>query len=210
MVLYVLLLWASLSLVDWNSLERQSLWGTSGTDLFAISILMALLHHFYVWFVWRSELCYRSISSLLGRNGFRVYSIGFAVIGIVRVLSVLLVGIVDYQSLHIHGPILWTIVAVFAVPMLYTFYSILRFFGYERAVGGDHFFHKYREMPFVRKGIFRFTSNAMYAFGLLILPLIGLICESESALTLGVFHYLTGWAHYYCTEKPDIQVIYGD
>jgi hypothetical protein len=210
LILYMLLLWGSLSLVNWNYLGKQSLWGISGTGLFTISLLMAPLHHFYVWFVWRSELCYQNISPLFGQNGFRAYSIGFGVIGIARVLSVLLVGIVDYQSLHLNWAILWAIVAIIAVLVFYTFYSVRRYFGYERAVGADHFFQEYREMPFVRKGIFRFTSNAMYTFGMLILPLIGFVCESESALILGVYHYLAGWAHYYCTEKPDIQVIYGD
>ena len=210
LILYVLLLGGSLGLVNCNYLEKQSLWIINGTDLFTISLLMAPLHHFYVWFVWRSELCYQNISPLFKGNGFRAYSIGFGIIAIARVLSVLFVGIADYQSLHLHWAILWTIIPVITLIVLYTLYSVRKYFGYDRTVGGDHFFQKYREMPFVRKGIFQYTSNAMYKFGILILPLMGLVCESESALLLGVYHYLAGWAHYYCTEKPDIGVIYGD
>ena len=104
----------------------------------------------------------------------------------------------------------WVIVPVLTLLVGYTFYSIRKYFGFERAFGADHFFSKYRDMPFVREGIFKYSSNSMYAFGILLLPLIGIAMESELALLAGVYHYITGWLHYYCTEKPDIEIIYGN
>ncbi len=209
LVLYILLIGGSIGLVNWGYLGEQSLLGIRGTALFSISLFMAPLHHFYVWFFWRSELCYKNISPLFGGNGFRIYSLGFGFIAIARVLSVLLVGIVDYKTMPLNPVVFWPIVAVLSLPMLYTLYSVRKYFGYNRTVGGDHFFQKYREMPLVRKGIFRYSSNAMYKFGILVLPLVGLVCESESSFLLGMYHYLAGWAHYHCTEKPDMQLIYG-
>ena len=92
--------------------------------------------------------------------------------------------------------------------MIYTMYSVFRYFGYERAVGADNFFPEYREKPFVREGIYRYTSNAMYTYGLLIFFPIGIWCASDAALILAVYHYSAGWAHYFCTEKPDMHIIY--
>ena len=43
-------------------------------------------------------------------------------------------------------------------------YSVKRYFGMVRASGADHFDNKYRDMPLVNKGIFRFTSDGMYLY----------------------------------------------
>ena len=48
---------------------------------------------------------------------------------------------------------------------------------------------------------------------LIVLPVFcvpGLLWGSVAATALGVFHYLYVWVHYYCTELPDMTVIYGD
>jgi len=210
LVSYGALLTICLITVDWKALSQQSLWGIQGRLIFILSLAMAPLHHFYVWYVWRSELCYHRISPLFKGKGFRVYGVGFAVIALVRVLSVLLVGVADDSSIKMHWVLTWIDGPLMAALALYAVYSTHRYFGYERAIGGDHFFDKYKEMPFVRKGIFRYSSNSMYMFGLMLILLPGIWCSSEAALILGVYHYIAGWIHYFCTERPDINVIYGN
>ena len=84
----------------------------------------------------------------------------------------------------------------------------MRYFGHARAFGADHFDESYRGAPLERRGVFRFTSNAMYVFGLLVLWLPGLLLSSMAALSVALFHHLYIWVHYHCTEKPDMIRIY--
>ena len=58
------------------------------------------------------------------------------------------------------------------------------------------------------KGIFKFTNNGMYYFGFLVLYIPALLLFSKAALLAALFNHLYIWAHYFCTEKPDIKVIY--
>jgi protein-S-isoprenylcysteine O-methyltransferase Ste14 len=93
--------------------------------------------------------------------------------------------------------------------IIYMTYSFLKYFGIERALGMDHFKpEEYRNKPFVREGIFRWSSNAMYTYAFLALWLVGLIFTSSAALLAALFNHLFIWAHYYFTELPDMQYIY--
>ena len=49
----------------------------------------------------------------------------------------------------------------------------------------------------------------MYAFAFLGLWSIALLTGSLAALSLALFQHVTIWAHYYCTEEPDMALIYG-
>ena len=88
-------------------------------------------------------------------------------------------------------------------------YSVLRYFGMDRAYGIDHFDPSYREKSFVKQGMFKYSDNAMYKFGFLILWSIALIFLSQAALIAAAFNHLYIWVHFYFTELPDIQHIYG-
>jgi hypothetical protein len=98
---------------------------------------------------------------------------------------------------------------VLLLPALYTFYSVHKYFGIKRALGIDHFDKTYRNVPFVKEGIFKFTNNAMYTYGLFILWIPGLLLFSKAALMAAMFNHIYVWVHYYCTELPDIHYIYG-
>ena len=93
--------------------------------------------------------------------------------------------------------------------MIYTLYSIHRYFGFKRALGIDHFDESYRNKPMETRGIFRYTSNAMYSFGILFLWLPGLLLASEAALLMALFNHIYVWVHFYTLEKPDMQIMYG-
>ena len=98
---------------------------------------------------------------------------------------------------------------VLLAPALYTLWSVGHYFGLARALGGDHFRVKYREMPMVREGAFRWTGNAMYALAFLGLWSIAFLTGSLGALSLALFQHAYVWVHYYCTEEPDMKLIYG-
>jgi hypothetical protein len=63
--------------------------------------------------------------------------------------------------------------------------------------------------PALGEGAFAWTSNAMYA--LVFLGLWGsvLLTGSLAALAAALFQHAYIWLHYYCTEAPDMALIYG-
>jgi hypothetical protein len=99
--------------------------------------------------------------------------------------------------------------ALFLVPALWTMHSVKKYFGFARALGGDHFFERYRAMPMVREGAFKYSSNAMYSFVFIGLWGIALLLGSQAALAVVLFQHAYIWVHWYCTEQPDGVVLYG-
>ena len=73
----------------------------------------------------------------------------------------------------------------------------------------DHFRQRYREMPLVREGAFKYSANAMYALAFLLFWGIGLLTGSRAVLAAALFQHAYIWVHMYCTEDPDMRVIYG-
>lgn len=77
-----------------------------------------------------------------------------------------------------------------------------------RASGADHFDRKYREMPLVRKGIFRFTSNGMYLYAFLLFWAIAVGFNSAAGVVVAAFSHAYVWIHFFATEKPDMKYFY--
>jgi hypothetical protein len=63
-------------------------------------------------------------------------------------------------------------------------------------------------MPFVRQGIFRFTSNGMYLYAFLLSWAIAIGFNSSAALAVAAFSHAYIWVHFYSTEKPAMEFIY--
>lgn len=174
------------------------------------AIAVPILHQIYVWLVWRSELYYARISRTFGqRAGFRSYAVGFAILFVFRLLTIIALALANRNSLNLHPALARVLALGLLLLTLYSFYSVVRYFGVERAFGIDHFDARYRSVSFVKEGIFRFTDNGMYVFGFLALWLPGLLWLSQAALLAALFNHLYIWVHYYCTELPDIRQIYG-
>jgi hypothetical protein len=114
----------------------------------------------------------------------------------------------DRGSLHIGALLRISITGIFSVIGIYAMYSVLRYFGLKRAAGADHFDPRYRDMPFVRQGIFRFTSNGMYLYAFLLFWAIAIALNSSAALAVAAFSHAYIWVHFYSTEKPDMDFIY--
>jgi len=64
-------------------------------------------------------------------------------------------GMADAGSLESFRVIQILVGIVLLFPVIYTGWSIGKYFGIPRALGGDHFRQKYREVPLVNEGIFK-------------------------------------------------------
>lgn len=186
------------------------LWGVGTPRWFWLATGVAVVHQVYVWFCWRTQLHASWLTRTFGTLGFPVYAAGFAVLGSTRVVLVFLLAVSNRDTLRVNPSAIKLLALIAAIPATYLSYSVLRYFGVKRAFGIDHFDDSYRSLPLVRKGIFRFTRNAMYAFGFLLLWVPALWFASLAALGVALFNHLYIWVHYCATELPDMRRICGD
>ena len=206
----LLLVLASYVTADGTVLNGE-LWGISTYDWMVFTILCAISHQLYVLVCWRSELHYQSISRLLGQNGFKAYKLGFAILGLSRPTGIVLLAISNKMTSGINPTLSYVLSGLLLIPAAYLFYSVKKYFGFDRAFGIDHFQpDDYKHKPLVGEGIFRYTRNGMYTFGFFGLWVPGLLLQSKAALCMALFSHLYIWVHYYCTELPDIRKIYGE
>lgn len=196
-------------LADQAALSGQ--WAGLPTSVWlVVAIAVPIVHQVYVWLIWRLELVHGWLTRQFGgRKGFKLYAIVFSVLFVSRPLSILALSIANRNSISIDRWLATIASILLLLPSAYLFYSVHKYFGLRRAYGIDHFEPAYRESPFVRQGIFRYTDNAMYVFGFLILWVPGLLLESKAALLAPFFNHAYIWVHYYSTELPDIRRIYG-
>ncbi len=110
---------------------------------------------------------------------------------------------------HLSIPLRCVLCTVLGLPAIYAGYSVARYFGVSRASGADHFDASYRDLPMVDKGIFKYSSNSMYTFAFLAFWVIGIAAASWLAILAAAFSHAYIWIHYFCTEKPDMNLIYG-
>jgi len=208
-LLLAVLLAGVVAVADADVLAGQFL-GLPTGDWLVIAIAVPILHQFYVWLAWRSELHHAWISRTFGRPaGFRYYAVGFAILFVSRLLTIIALALANRNSLHLSPALARVLAFGLLLPVLYLSYSVVRFFGVERALGIDHFDARYRTVPLVNAGIFRFTDNGMYMCGFLALWIPSLLWRSRAALLAALFNHLYIWVHYYCTELPDMRQIYG-
>ncbi len=189
--------------------HRGELWGVGTWRWFWISIEIPIAHQLFVWFCWRTELHRGVVSHVFGSLGFGLYSLIFTLFLVARLVTITALAFTSRDTLPIDAVILRSLTAVVTVPVAYLAYSVVRYFGVLRAYGADHFDASYRSRPLVREGIFRFTSNGMYTFGLMVLYIPALWYASRPALVAAVFGHLYIWVHYFTTELPDMRRIYG-
>ncbi len=185
------------------------LWGLSTLYWCVLSLLSPIIHQIYVLVCWRSELHYKYLTRILGDKGFKLYKIGFAILILSRPVTITLLSISNAMTLDLNPNLSYLLSGTLIIPAIYLFYSVRKYFGMDRAFGIDHFYpEKYKNEPFVKQGIFKYTSNGMYIFGFFILWIPGILMQSEAALLLALFNHVYIWIHYYFTELPDIAIIY--
>ena len=186
-----------------------SLWGLSTRTWLWMSILGPVMHQLFVVICWRAELYYNLLSKTFGEKAFSIWSVGFMILFIARPVTILGLAAANRDTLSVP---LW-LTGIFSLLIfalgVYLFYSVIKYFGMERALGIDHFEPEvYRNKPFVKQGIFKWSSNSMYLFGLMLLWIPGLLFLSKAALLAALFNHLYIWVHYYFTEEPDMRFIY--
>ena len=182
------------------------------TDREAAALLVAVVvaHQVTVWLVWRLQLCFGLLSRLLGKADLVVWGVIFFPFLAARVGLLAGVGLSDYGALGLPRSLEIGLGVLLLLLAAYTLYSVLRHFGLVRAMGGDHFRERYLDMDLVRDGIFRYSEDAMYTFGFAGLWALALLLGSRMALILALFQHAYIWVHLYCTERPDLEVLYKD
>ncbi len=204
----VVLIYGVIALIGNFPLDGE-FWGITTGMWLIYSVGIAIVHQVYVLIVWRLELYYSLISKVFGKAGFTIYAIGFTIMFVPRLLFIIALGISSKNSMTLNPTISYSLAILLSMIVIYLMYSVLRYFGFKRAYGIDHFVRSFSDKPFVKEGIFRFSNNAMYKFGLLISWIPGLLLFSKPALIAALFQHIYIWAHYYCTEAPDMKHIYG-
>lgn len=171
---------------------------------------LAIAHQALVWLVWRAQLGWGLLTRLFGRADLAFWGALFLPLLVARPFLLFGLAMADRGSAAFPAWLGQVLGIVLLLPAGYTLWSVGHYFGLARALGGDHFRQRYREMPLVRLGAFRWSSNAMYTFGFLALWAIPLILGSLAGLSLALFQHAYIWVHYYCTEQPDMAIIYED
>lgn len=191
------------------ALDGSSWLGISDQTWFNASIILAIVHQVVVWFAFRFQLVVSLFSRLFGKYDMVAWGIIFFPLMLLRPILTLGLGLADSNSLEPFR--MFQIIAgiTLLMPVFFTGWSVKKYFGVPRALGGDHFRQKYREMPRVKEGAFKYSSNAMYAFAFLLFWAIALMTGSRAALASALFQHAYIWVHLYCTENPDMELIYG-
>jgi len=134
------------------------LWGISTTAWFWIAIAIPIFHQVYVWIIWRLELYKNTFTSRYGlQRAFKIYSAGFSLLFVSRLIFIIILAISNQGSLSINPLYTYLIAALIIPVVIYLFYSVIRYFTIERAFGIDHFNKNYHK-PYVKEGIFRYTE----------------------------------------------------
>lgn len=175
--------------------------------LFWLTISVPIAHQVYVWLTWRIELKSQAVTNSIG---MKIYLVIFFILLISRPITFLFLAWADRESLGLEMVLRTIISMAFLLPAIYAMYSVIKFFGFVRAAGADHFDEKYRNMPLVKKGMFKYSSNSMYVFAFLMFWGIAIAFDSKAALLAGAFSHAYIWVHYWATEKPDMTYLYGE
>jgi hypothetical protein len=191
-----------LLLLTWKAWQFVS---SPSPVLFWIAIAFPVVHQIFVWISWRLKLQPLPATEVLT---FPVHLAIFFVLFAGRFVSLLALAWVDRGSLQLPVILQVILTAFFTVPGVYAMYSVWRYFGLGRAAGADHFDSRYRDMPLVRQGIFRFTNNGMYLYAFFLFWAIALAFNSLAATIVAGFSHAYIWVHCHATEKPDMEYLY--
>lgn len=186
-----------------------TLLGVSAITWAKTAILLALVHQIIVAIVFRLELHRNWLTERFDESDMRIWAMIFLPLLVARPLLVIATGWADLALITGIETVEIVIALVLLTLAAWALHSTLVHFTIPRALGGDHFRDHYAEMPLVTKGIFEFTRNGMYGVAFLGLWGIAFLFGSWNALVVALFQHAYIWVHMYCTEKPDMEWIYG-
>lgn len=192
-----------------RSLNEGAWLGMTATHWFWASLTLSIIHQVVVWIVFRLQLGWATLTRVFGKADMLVWGLIFLPLLASRVFTLVGLAQSTQNTIDLSRPLAIGISVIILAPALYSLWSVLRYFGLTRAMVGDHFRVRYRQMPLENRGIFRYSSNAMYTFSFMVLWAIALLNFSLPALIVAGFQHIYIWVHFYCTEKPDMDIIYG-
>ncbi|MBL4806358.1 MAG: hypothetical protein JKY31_03615 [Rhodobacteraceae bacterium] len=175
-----------------------------------LAIAIAVVHQIMVAVVFRLQLHRNTMVNIFGDRALKVWGTIFLPFMAARPLSIILVGLFDYGSLSGSGSFNFILGIILILPAAWAMHSVLKYFTINRALGGDHFFDEYANLPMVNKGAFKYFPNAMYSIVFTGFWGIALLFDSQNALAVALFYHAYIWVHMYCTEEPDMRIIYGN
>jgi hypothetical protein len=208
----MLLLALAIAAARFEGAMDGALFGVSTPVWFALLLADTVIHQLFVVIAWRLELHGKRLTAWFGgtERAFGIFAAIFAVLFGARFVLITLLAIANRGSLNLEPWVGYVLATVIAIPAAYLFHSVRAHFGFRRAFGIDHFEpDAARDWPLVRQGIFRFTANGMYVFGIGALWIPGLALQSTAALVAAAFSHAYIWVHYFTVEKPDMTRIYG-
>jgi len=173
------------------------------------SAVTAGIHQGAVAVIWRSEIHGCSMTRIFGAKSFMIHGCLFFILLATRLGSIVFASVNSPHTFSVPSILTEFAALCISVLGLWTLWSVFKHFGVKRALGADHFFSEYKHKKFVRKGVFLYIPNSMYTFGTLLFLIPGLIFRSQIGFACGLFHYLAVWLHYWATELPDMEYIYG-
>lgn len=211
--LFVILMIAGLLSLTESGLNGGLWIGLTDHQWLRFMVIVVLVHQIVVAIVFRLQLVFGLMTRLFGRHDLLVWGFIFLPLLVLRVISLLGLGVSTSGTLTLALPSIPASVGIalgiaLLIPAVYTLYSVVHYFGLTRALGGDHFRKEYRLMPLEKRGMFRYSSNAMYTYAFLALWAVALFTWSWPALIGALFQHAYIWVHWYCTEEPDMRVIY--
>ena len=172
---------------------------------FWVAIAVPVMHQVFTLLAWRLELRAAIVSNAIGFGGYLAL---FFSLFLGRFVAIALLAWLDRESLGLCLPLPSGFTSATVLPGLYARYSVALYFGMTRAAGADHFDAKYRNVPLVNQGIFRYTNNGMYVYAFLLFWAIALGFDSSAALVVAAFSHAYIWVHFFATEKPDMEYLY--
>jgi hypothetical protein len=203
------LLLAGVYLFTRGDVLAGQLWGIPTLTWLCIAVAVPVFHQVTVALLWRAELYHHKMTEWFGEQAFPLFKLIFTILFVARPIALILLGISNANTFNLNPVLAYTLAGILFIPFAYTMYSVFHYFGLDRAYGEDHFKPAiYKNRAFVKQGMFKFTDNAMYKFGFLILWAIALVFLSKAALLAAAFSQAYIWVHFYFTELPDIHHIY--
>lgn len=175
-----------------------------------LSIFLAIAHQVVVAIVFRLQLHRGVLTRIFGARDLEIWTKIFLPLLVARPITIILTGWADDTSLNEPRWAEWLVGLALIGLAGWVMHSVFRHFTIRRAVGGDHFRDEIAAMPMVNEGAFKYTSNAMYGLAFCGLWGVALLFDSWNALVVALFQHCYIWVHWYCTEKPDMEWIYGD
>ena len=191
-----------------KELLSGSLWGIQTKIWFIFALASPIIHQVYVLLCWRLELHYQLLTQKLGQKAFKIFTVGFFILFLGRMIFIIILAASNENTFNLDPFLGYSISGIITIVTVYALYSVKKYFGMKRAAGLDHFDSSIAKLPFVKKGIFKYTSNGMYTYAFLIIYIPAILYQSSASLLVAIFSHIYIWVHYYCTELPDIKTIY--